>query len=88
MKVLVLYHFNSDQERSVIEFEREYESRTGRKLVTFDLESVEGAELAKLYDVTRFPAVVATTDGGEMLQLWQGDTLPLINEVMYYDKPD
>lgn len=79
---------NSDHARSMIEFEHEYESRTGRKLQHIDLETVEGDDLAKLYDITDYPAVIATTNDGELLQLWQGSNLPLINEVMFYDKQE
>lgn len=40
--------------------------------------------MARLYDVTSYPAVLATRDSGEMLALWQGDQLPLMNEVAAY----
>jgi hypothetical protein len=85
MKVLVIYKLNSEQARKVIEFEREYENRTGRQLNHFDTETKEGSELAELYDIVDYPAIIATTSTGELLQLWQGENLPLINEVMYYD---
>jgi hypothetical protein len=85
MQVTILYRSNTEHERSVIEFQREYQYRTGRQIKMLDLETEEGASVAKLYDVTVYPAIIATTDDGQMLQLWQDDPLPLINEVMYYD---
>jgi hypothetical protein len=84
VKVSVLYRSNSEQERPVVEFEHEYSKRTGRHLSLYDLNTRDGVAMASLYDVMRYPAVLATSDDGSMLQLWQGDSLPLINEVMYY----
>lgn len=40
--------------------------------------------MASLYDVTRYPAVLATREDGELLYLWQGEQLPLMNEVAAY----
>jgi hypothetical protein len=86
MKVVILYRNNSEHEQAVREFEHEYTHRTGRQLTLMDVDTKDGAELASLYDIVRYPAVLATTDNGAMLQLWQGESLPLMNEVMYYDQ--
>lgn len=48
------------------------------------LETVEGADQAKLYDITRYPAVLALNDNGELLKAWMDESLPLMNEVAYY----
>jgi len=84
MNVVVLYHPNSEHARAVLDFERDFDHQTGRKIELVSLETVEGSELAKLYDVTQYPAVVARDDSGKLLKLWQGGILPLINEVSYY----
>jgi hypothetical protein len=83
-KVAVLYQSRSEQERQVTEFEREYTKRTGLRLSLYDLNTPSGANLAELYGITQYPAVLATADDGSLLQLWQGEVLPLINEVAYY----
>jgi len=88
MRVAVLYYSNSEQERTVLEFEHDYEHVTGRKLTLYDLNTIEGTEMASLYDVVQYPAVLAISNDGQMLKLWQGEILPLMNEVMYYDQPD
>lgn len=87
MKVAVLYRSQSEQERPVIELEHEYEHRTGRQLSLYDLNTRDGAAMASLYDVVRYPAVLAMGNDGSLLQLWQGESLPLMNEIMYYDSP-
>lgn len=86
MKVAVLYRSQSEQERPVLNFERDYNRQTGRHLSSYDLNTRDGWSLASLYDVVQYPAVLATTNDGQLLQMWQGDNLPLMNEVMYYDR--
>ncbi len=49
------------------------------------LETKRGADLAKLYDVVRYPAVIAIRDNGELLKYWEGGELPLMDEVAAYN---
>lgn len=86
MRVAVLYRSNSEQARPVLEFGREYEYRTGRNLKLYDLNTRDGVAIASLYDVVRYPAVIAMTNDGQLLQAWQSGSLPLINDVMFYDR--
>lgn len=86
MKVAVLYRSNSEQERGILEFEQNYQRQTGRSLSLYDLNNQNGWDMAKLYDITSYPAVLALSDDGQLLQMWQGENLPLLNEVMYYDR--
>jgi aromatic ring-cleaving dioxygenase len=51
----------------------------------YDLNTRDGYATASLYDIMQHPAVLALADDGQLLQLWVGENLPLINEVMYYD---
>ncbi|HUD03678.1 MAG TPA: hypothetical protein VMR51_02725 [Patescibacteria group bacterium] len=88
MKVAILYRSQSENERLVLDFERDYKSLTGRDLSLYDLNTQDGAAMASLYDVVNYPAVLALANNGELLQLWQGEILPMLNEVMYYDQPE
>lgn len=83
MKAFVLYRPNTDYERSVIEYVHDFTHRTQDKLEMISLDTREGAVKAELYDIVRYPAVIAVDDQGKMLRLWQGN-LPLINELSYY----
>lgn len=85
MKVAVLYRSKSEQERKVLEFEHDYNRRTGRDISLYDLNTRDGWSMASLYDVVQYPAVLAMGNDGSLLQLWEGDQLPLMNDVMYYD---
>jgi len=84
MNVRVLYHPNSEFARRVEDYARDFEHQRGKKIELLSLDTPEGSDMAKLYDVTSYPALVAVRDNGEMLALWQGDQLPLMNEVAAY----
>jgi len=86
MKVIVLYRFKSEQARPVLDLEHEYEQRTGRKLEHVNTDSISGDSMAKLYGVINYPAILAVTTDGQLLHLWQGEMLPLVNEIMAYDQ--
>jgi hypothetical protein len=88
MKVVILYRSQTEHESPVLDFERDYRQQTGRDLSLVDLNTKEGSDLAELYDVVRYPAVLAMTNDGALLQLWQGELLPLIRDVTFYDKPE
>ncbi|MHB1865131.1 MAG: hypothetical protein ACYCPS_03125 [Candidatus Saccharimonadales bacterium] len=85
MKVLVIYRPNSDHGRLVEEFISNLNSSgfTG-KVEVVNIDSREGSSAATLYDVTRYPAVLALRDDGMLQHLWQGLDLPLVNEVESY----
>lgn len=84
MKVVILYHPNSEFARTVEEYARDFEHQRAKKIDLISLDTQEGSSLAALYDITRFPAMIATRDSGEMLNLWQDEQLPLMNEVAAY----
>jgi hypothetical protein len=86
MKVVVLYRPKSEHERSVLDYERDFNQQTSKTLELISLDTVEGAEMAKLYDIVQYPAVLARDNEGKLLKVWQGDSLPLINEVSYYSQ--
>ena len=84
MKVFILYHPNSEHDTAVNQYLREVERVTGHKLEAVSVDTPEGADRAKLYDVVKYPAVVAVQHTGELLQLWQDEMLPTISEVSNY----
>ena len=87
MKALVLYRSKSDHGREVEEFAHEYHRRTGKELELIEIDTKQGQDKARAYDITQYPAVLAIReDNGQALQLWQGQPLPTINNVSYYDE--
>lgn len=86
MKVAILYHPHSDHARNVEEYARDFKQQQQHDLELISLESREGADKAKLYDIVRYPAVMALSEGGELLRAWQGPVLPVMNELAFYTK--
>ncbi len=85
MRVVILYQSNSEHERKVLEFAHDYHAaQMDRRVELLDLNTREGAAMAQLYDIVQYPAVLALADNGSLLQFWQGEQLPLMNEVAYY----
>jgi hypothetical protein len=85
MKVLVLYRPHSEEGRLVDEFERNFQSRyQNSRLEMLDVDSREGSAMASLYDIMSFPAILVLQTDGNLQQCWQGETLPLIDEVAGY----
>lgn len=84
MKVVALYHPRSDHGGLVTDYAVEFERYKRKKLELFSLETVEGANLAELYGVSQYPCILAVSDNGSLLRLWQGLPLPLMDELSYY----
>ncbi len=85
MKVVLLYRPNSEHSRKVEDFARDFTRfNADRKVDLVSLDTREGAATASIYDVMQYPAVLALSDDGSILRNWQGDQLPLMNELAYY----
>ena len=84
MKVVVLYRPTSDHSRGVEEFVHDLQRRNGGKVDLVNVDTRDGSATASLYDVMQYPAVLALKDDGQLLKDWQGNTMPLLNEVSYY----
>ena len=88
MNVLVLYRPNSEHRSAVDEFVRSFQQRTAEayKIELLSADTREGSIKAQLYDVMQFPAILVVDDQGLMQQMWVGETLPLIDEVIAYSR--
>lgn len=84
MRVVILYHPKTEQEPVVADYVHEYQTRYGDAPELISLETVAGAEMAKLYGVTNYPAVLALSESGQLQSLWQAELLPLMSDVEYY----
>jgi thioredoxin-like negative regulator of GroEL len=84
MKVCVLYQPESENSRPVEEFAHDFQKQHNVKFELVSVQTREGSALASLYDIVRYPAVMALRDDGQLLQIWQGDQMPLMSEVAAY----
>lgn len=80
----MLYHPRSEFARSIEEYAHDFERIRGSAIELISLETVEGSDMAKLYDIVRYPALLAVRDNGELLKNWEGESLPLMDEVAGY----
>jgi hypothetical protein len=85
MKVLVLYRPNSEHGRLVEEFIRDFQStHRDERLEILNIDTREGSAMASLYDVVQYPAILVVQSDGYLQRSWEGDNLPLMNEVASY----
>ncbi len=85
MKILILYRPESEHGRQVEEFVHEFQRRHGpRRLEILNLDSRDGIATATLYDIVQYPAILVIQDDGVIQKVWEGDALPLMDEVASY----
>lgn len=84
MKTLLLYRPNSEHERVVLDYLRDFKTQTGRELPSMEVDSPRGTEICNLYDVVDYPAILVINDDGQLHNIWSGINLPRIGEVSYY----
>ena len=87
MKVVALYHPKSDHAVRVEDYAKEYKRFHGRRLELISLEDHKGADLAKMHDITVYPAILAIDNNGQVANIWQGGLLPLMDELDAYFQP-
>lgn len=87
MRVLILYRPDSEHGRLTEEFIREYQARhPSDHLEVLNIDTREGSATATLYDVMQYPALLVLQADGKVQKVWQGDTLPLMDEVASYSR--
>lgn len=87
VKIIVFYRPNSEHARRVEEFlndmQRQHDLDTDH-LNILDVDSRDGSATASIYDVMMYPTILAVADDGSLIKSWQGDNLPLMDEVVSY----
>ncbi len=85
MKAVILYQPNTESETSVLEYVRDFEKQTSKTLTLVDVDTPDGGEKAQLYDIMRFPALLALNDDGQFIQSWTDrDKWPTFSELSFY----
>lgn len=86
MRLLILYRPNSEHERTVDTFVRDFQRQheVGKEIELISVDTREGVEIAKVYDILEYPAILALADDGSALHVWTGIPMPLMNEVAGY----
>ena len=84
MRVAVVYRYESDHAREVIDYLRDFNRQTGHELEEIDPDTPGGSGFCRVYDIVEYPTVVALSGSGQLQNMWRGRPLPTISEVSYY----
>ena len=85
MRLLILYRPNSEHGRIIEEFIHNYQSRNqSGHIEVLNIDTREGSATASLYDIVQYPAILALQNDGYVQKMWQGNELPLMDEVAAY----
>ncbi len=84
MKVVALYRPKSEFSRTVEEYANDFYRVKGYELELVSLDTFEGADMARLYDIVQYPAILVVAGDGTLQRVWQGEQLPLMDEVAGY----
>ncbi|MBR5046569.1 hypothetical protein IKX73_03020 [Candidatus Saccharibacteria bacterium] len=82
MRTICIYRDNQDYTRSVNEWLENFYRQTGKQIETMDPDVDTG--FCKAYDIVEYPTILVLGERGEVVSMWRGRNLPLINEVSYY----
>lgn len=87
MKVVVLYRPDSEYARNVEDFLRGLRTVHNvdeHQLEVVNYDSREGTAMASMYDIMTQPAILVMNDDGGYVKHWEGNDLPLQDEVAGY----
>ena len=82
MRVVCIFRDNEDYTRSVTDWLENFRRQTGKTIETMNPD--ENTSFCETYDIVEYPTIIALGNNGEVLAMWRGRNLPLINEVLYY----
>jgi hypothetical protein len=85
MKVIVLYRPDSEHGRLIDEFVRKFQAQyQTSRLELLNVDTRDGSAMASLYDVMSYPAILVLQTDGFLQKSWEGEALPLVDEVAGY----
>ena len=84
MRVAVVYKYESDHAREVLDYLRDFSRQTGHDIEEVDPDTPDGTGFCRTYDIVEYPTMVALSDGGQLQSLWRGRPLPTFSEVSFY----
>lgn len=84
MKGYIFYRPNTEHERKALDYIRDFAMQTGKTLPAINPDTRHGAEMAALYGIMEYPAILTINDQGILQNLWIGSQLPSFSELSYY----
>ena len=84
MRVIVVYKYESDHAREVLDYLRDFSRQTGHTIEEIDPDTPDGTDFCRTYDIVEYPTMLALSDNGQLQNMWRGRPLPTISEVSFY----
>lgn len=84
MRVVVVYKYESDHAREVLDYLRDFSRQTGHSIEEINPDTSDGVGFCRTYDIVEYPTVLAISDDGQLQNMWRGRPLPTISEVSFY----
>ena len=82
MRTICVFRDNQDYTRAVTDWLEDFYRRTGKHIETMNPD--ENTDFCTTYDIVEYPTIITLGNSGEVIAMWRGRNLPLINEVSYY----
>lgn len=82
MRVVCIFRDNEDYTRTVTDWLENFRRQTGKTIETMNPD--ENTDFCVTYDIVEYPTIIALGNNGEVMAMWRGRNMPLINEVLYY----
>jgi len=70
-------------ESFIHDFQRLHEG-IGRRMEVLNVDTRDGSAMMSLYDIMQHPALLVLADDGQVVHFWNGEPLPLMDEVAAY----
>ena len=70
MRVVIIWREGEGYSRTVSDWLRDFERRTGKQLESYSPDDGGGLSLCRAYDVVEYPTMMALDDYGRLLQRW------------------
>lgn len=64
------------------DYHHKYEGKAEIELISLD--DIDGAQMAELYDIVRYPALLVIGPDSQLQKMWQDRPWPLLDEVAAY----
>lgn len=84
MHLVIYYRKNSSHSREVERFINDLRMIKRIEPKIKDIDATESQITMRTYDITQYPVIIVRLESGQVQKIWQGTSMPLLNEVSGY----
>ena len=78
MRVVVVYKYESDHAREVLDYLRDFSRQTGHTIEEIDPDTPDGADFCRTYDIVEYPTMLALSDSSSKASKRMSSTSPML----------